>query len=432
MRTILMSISLGRYCRILTLSGVGDLLLKRPDTRLVILSPAAHLQAFRDRIGLRGDVVFEDLPDYSPAATRLQRALRRLLTATWRHKGIFLPCMRVYESVQAMQEPRLFDGIFRRYEPSVVVTASPGFNSPREIPLIGEARRAGIPTLYVAYGWDSLTVPVKGFMPARPAALAVWNRFMKQEAVECHHYDPGAVKIVGPPHFDIYQDKTIIVPRERFFDRMGLDPEKKVILFATGTLRWSDNAFILDILEKAIQNRDLIYPCQVICRMHPFGKGKDRNVYERFMGSPHVKFDSNFGHIEHLGWTPDRDDVVHIANLVYHSDVVVNIASTIVLEAALLDRPVVSVGFNPVEPEKFESMVIKRVFWQHYRYVLEREACSFVENEEQFIRALNDNLSNPALRRDGRRTLVEDICYRLDGQASARVADAILELSEPR
>jgi len=100
-----------------------------------------------------------------------------------------------------------------------------------------------------------------------------------------------------------------------------------------------------------------------------------------------------------------------------------------VLEAALLDRPVISVGFNPLEPEKFKAMVVKRVFMQHYRYVLERQACSFVESEEQFIESLNQNLANPALKREGRRRLAEDICYRLDGKASERVADLILELS---
>ena len=108
MRTILISIPIGRYCRILTLSGVSDLLLQQPDMRLVILSPAAHLEEFRSRIGLNGNVLYDDLPDYTPEQNLLQRLLRKMLLASWRHKSIFLIFMRLYELVQTMQEPRRF------------------------------------------------------------------------------------------------------------------------------------------------------------------------------------------------------------------------------------------------------------------------------------------------------------------------------------
>ena len=71
MRTILISIPIGRYCRILTLSGVSDLLLQQPDTGLLILSPAAHLEEFRSRLKLNGNVLYDDLPDYTPVQNLL-------------------------------------------------------------------------------------------------------------------------------------------------------------------------------------------------------------------------------------------------------------------------------------------------------------------------------------------------------------------------
>jgi hypothetical protein len=348
MRTIVISISLGRYCRIFTLSAVADLLLREPNVRLLILSPAAHLEEFRSRIGLHENVVFENLPDYLPPSRLSQRIIRNRLVASGRHKRLFLSLMRLYGLVQEIQEPRRFDEVFRRYKPSLVITASPGFNSLRDIPLIREANRTGIPTLCVLYGWDNLTM--NGFMPVRPANLAVWNALMKQEAVEIHHYDAGVVRVVGPPQFDLYQDRDIFLPRDKFFGQLGLDPGKKVILFATATLKWSDNTFILDIIERAIQRGALAKPCQVICRLHPLGKGKDRKVYELFRGSRHVKFDSTSRFIEPLGWTPDLEDVVHIANLVYHSDVVVNIASTMAIEAAYVPSRVTFIEVIATSP----------------------------------------------------------------------------------
>ena len=43
---------------------------------------------------------------------------------------------------------------------------------------------------------------------------------------------------------------------------------------------------------------------------------------------------------------PSRDNRLHLANTLKHSDVIVNVASTIAIEAAIMDTPVVNIAFD--------------------------------------------------------------------------------------
>ena len=430
MRTIALSLSLGRYCRVFTIPGVAEMLLAEPNTRLVVLSPAANDPAFRRHLGLDGDVTFAQLPDYVPSRTLLQRGLRKVLAANQRRRTVFLTAMRAYRAAQRWQEPRPLRAPLAGCRPSVIVTASPGFNSLSDIPVVREAQRARIPTFCMVYGWDNLMI--KGFMPTRPDVLGVWNDLMLREAVQDHHYARDRVRVIGPPQFDLLLDDAAILPRDEVVRRLGLDPARRIILFTTGTLKRSTNGYIMDMLVKAIDEGRLSAPAQIVCRRHPLGKGKDEEIYAKYAGHPHVRFDASANHFVPGGWTPDRAEMGWLASLIAHAGVVVNIASTITLEAALLDRPIINVGFNPDEPERFARNIVEGAFRRHYRYVLERDACAVVTSEDDLTRRIDEFFRDPGRQRAERRRLAEDISHRLDGKAARRLADAILETADGR
>ena len=49
-----------------------------------------------------------------------------------------------------------------------------------------------------------------------------------------------------------------------------------------------------------------------------------------------------------------------------------------------------------------------------------------VENKEQLVEALNRYLQDPSLDRDGRQSMVEAECYKLDGKAGERIAEVLI------
>ena len=74
-----------------------------------------------------------------------------------------------------------------------------------------------------------------------------------------------------------------------------------------------------------------------------------------------------------LGWTMTRDDLERMAALVRHADLMVNFATTVTLEAAIVDTPTLLVAFSPIDPEEMQRHVVGLHFKMHYRALVERD-----------------------------------------------------------
>ena len=118
--------------------------------------------------------------------------------------------------------------------------------------------------------------------------------------------------------------------------------------------------------------------------------------------------------------------MVHLANTIKHSDIIVNIASTVTIEAAILDKPVVNLAFSLSEPEKFRENIINKSWKYHFSYVIERRCSYFAKSPEELMGYVNEYVLHPEIHQEGRKRLAEDLCYKLDGKASQRVTELIL------
>ena len=317
---------------------------------------------------------------------------------------------------------RLYRELLLKHRPSLVVVASPGYNGLSILPLIWAAQEEGIPTLCVTNGWDSLC-GMKGMMPTRPDHLAVWNNLMKDEAVRLHRYRPEQVSVIGPPQFDIYQE-SIYQDRGSFLKRIGMNPEKSLITIATATAAGGlSNRYIVDLLVEEAKRGRFVRPVQFLCRLHPMDHWTQLSDYDGW-----VKVERPSRFTPKLGWDPDRAEMIYLANTMKHSNVVVNIASTVAIEAAIVDTPVVNVAFHPTDPAHFKKAVLEEHWEHHYRYVLERKASAIVRSTGEMVSAINRYLEHPELARQERHHLAEDLCYRLDGQAHQRLYRLLTKL----
>ncbi len=68
-------------------------------------------------------------------------------------------------------------------------------------------------------------------------------------------------------------------------------------------------------------------------------------------------------------WDPTWSDMIQLAQTLYHSDVLVNVASTISLDAAYLDKPIVCVAFDGNDRRKSYFESCRRIYdftcWQN-------------------------------------------------------------------
>jgi hypothetical protein len=442
-KTIVYSIPLGYFARTLLRTGVPQILLRDKDVRIVILSPAYNNPEFVSEFSFNHRVYFEELlplsrkyvgrDDIKPSRiggrdpNLAEKILWKICILTWervKNKKIFLFLMHLNHILYTLFSKRLYDGFFNKYKPDLIITATPGLNSQRDIPLIREAKNRGIKTLCLVYSWDNLSGG-KGIIPVRPDYLGVWNELQRKEAIELHYYEPSKVIIVGATQFDIYQDKGIYCSREEFFKKMRLDPAKKLVTIVTASMIRAENSFILDILVDMLRKQRFTTPVQLLCRLHPQDKIKN---YSNFLDSNYIVIDCPGKKLKGIGWNPDRTEMIHLANTLKHSDVVVNIASTVTIEASILDIPVVNLGFSSSEPERFKREVMERAWKYHYRYIKERNATFIAGNENDLVDKINRYLIDPSIHRAERNVLAQDLCYKLDGKSYERVANLIFDL----
>lgn len=424
-KTIFLSVPQGYYARNILLTPVMDYLLEDESLNFIILSPAYEESGFRGLLPQAdGRTILSDMTDYRRDTQNgiVDKAIFK--TCQWFKcsRMIFLPLITLF----AQRRPtNFYRRLFETYRPTLVLTTTYGFDD-RDIPLIRESKRYGVATFCSVHSWDNLLT--KGIMLVRPDRLAVWNEIMKEEARSIHHYDPDDVVITGPPHFDIYQDRNTFLSRKEFFENMGLDPAQKLITVTAAGPNPVDNTCILQMLEAMRERGDFSEPIQILFRTDPFYALNQRHltVYRKFEEEHNVKVDYAGSIVsDRIGWLPAKTDMVHLANTLKHSDIIVNIASTITIEAALVDRPVINIGFC-----NFESPYYKRVFnssyKKHFRYILERNGSSVVKNEGELADSVNAYLRDPSKDREGRRAIARDICYKLDGCSSERLAAEIM------
>lgn len=342
---------------------------------------------------------------------------------------------RAWMRLEALLFPgRHYDPLFSRYAPSLVVTGTPG-SIAADAHLLRAARRVRVRTACVVLSWDNLTS--KGHMAAVPDDLIVWNDIMKREAIEFHDYPASRVHVTGVSHFDVYASPVEPGARDQFFRQLGLDPSRKLITFGTVTpWLFPYNGDIAEILARASAEGRFRFPVQIVVRVHPqvisAGTAHTENL-ERFREIarkyPHVHLDVPAVKSASLMWDVAERDMRHLASLMRFSDVTLNAGSTLTIDSAIVDTPIVNIGFDGYgHPDPADS-VLRIYGFTHYANLVRTGGLRVATSETDLIERLNAYLENPALDREARAQLVKEQCFRVDGKSGQRVGAALLGMT---
>lgn len=348
-----------------------------------------------------------------PAHKRLGRSAR-LRNAWYRAENRYLP------------DP-YHQKAFQHLNPDVVVTATAGVVV-SDIRMIRRARAAGVPSVTFTQGWDNLTS--KTIVGARPDDLIVWNERMQEEAVELHEFTASQIAVAGPPHFDPYFRRTGWTDRPAFLRSLGLDPEKRIVLYATSPQRYfTDSIAVTDMLIQANEAGRFGPDVQLVIRLHPqVIQGQDADdlgAWERFRGRVYLDMPRGATGLA-ADYTPEG--TAHIAQLLDASAVTINVASSISIDAAIFDTPVINLRFDAEPGRPYLKSVRRQYDTDHYKLVLKTWAVRLADSPEQLIDEVRRYLANPAHERVERANLVRALCYRTDGKAGERVAEAITQI----
>ena len=331
----------------------------------------------------------------------------------------------------------IYSDLFDKYEPDLVIASTPGWRMDRY--LLRESAKRGIPNMTVIVGWDnSSSYNVSG---AGVQYATCWSQLQKDELVYGSDWQPENVNIGGIPSYDGYFRKQWLMPRDEYFKLHKLDPNRKLISYASSFVHFAPNYPNIEALAKLVSSDSLAEPSQLLIRLHPshfqdrpkiFAEERAR-VFDLEKKYPHVHVVQPVALGGSLGYY-GGEDMDEKSSMMAYSDVVVTVYSTMLVETAVHDTPMIAAtidipgGWN--KKNKF-SLSLKEIGdWPTHKRFREAKAGRVAENESQLRDALNLYLANPTVDAEERRKFVADEITFTDGMSGKRTAEYILSVLE--
>jgi CDP-glycerol glycerophosphotransferase (TagB/SpsB family) len=317
--------------------------------------------------------------------------------------------------------PDPFAAYFAQYRPDVAFVTDP-FDE-HDILFWKSAKRAGVHDVVMVRSWDNLVN--KTYFRVWPSLLIVQNEDMVSEAVRYHGISRKVIRTGGVPQFEYYrryQPKS----REDFCREMGIDPKKRIVLYSPAGKKYTDTDWqICEILKRQIAAGNLPDDVHVLVRLHP-QNFTDLSLFvpdEHFtVEDPGVGMKTNRIKETEIS----RQMVDHLADELYHCALLINVISSILIDAAVFDKPTVTIGFDGWEKNvPFLKSLGRRAQEEWLQVLWDTGMTPIARNEGDLVRYINEYLAHPEKDRAIRTHFVERHCNGLRGDSAARIAEMI-------
>jgi hypothetical protein len=315
--------------------------------------------------------------------------------------------------------------LFAEYRPALYfATHSTGYF---EEYLLRNALAARVATVFMILSWDHLSSKI--LLNRRFHSIFVWNCHTKQELLRTYpSYREEQIRVVGIPQYDLYAEKPQL-SYENWCRKHGLDPARRTILFSTmPQLRHDQQHIILEELLKAISSgAKLPGDLQVMVKCHPF----DSFNYETLSGDYPVAIYRNSlakGQ-EDDDWLPSQTEMETSRDCLYFCSININIFSTVTIEAAYFDKPIIHIAFDPL-PVKNRVPCREYYNWEHFKHIVEKKATILVHNYEELFEAIRQCSANPAVLEDERKLLVKTYIGQTVGRARDAVVNELVRIQQ--
>jgi CDP-glycerol glycerophosphotransferase (TagB/SpsB family) len=122
------------------------------------------------------------------------------------------------------------------------------------------------------------------------------------------------------------------------------------------------------------------------------------------------------------------DDMLRLAETMCYSDVIINVFSTIVLDAIAFDTPVVGVAFDGKTTKDYYDSNRSHYDWTHVKPIVRSGAIRVAYDMDELVDGVNSYLENPSLDAQARMKVRKEQMLGLDGKSSRRAGQAVLRL----
>ncbi len=452
MRTILITIPSAPLSQGFLRTNFLDTLLEGGDTRAVLLVPQYREDYYKEEFGTSPNIVIEAAPEppYKRFEDRVDRFLRQSIptrtiynrqmhglvsstgTLRWaRFCGVrilwMLGHLRAWRTflrfLYGFSPYRAYLPLIDRLQPNLIFVTT--LMDPMDLGLMKAARRRGTVVVGMPKSWDNLTS--KCFMIAHPDHLLVQNSITKNEAVRYADFPESQITVCGVPQFDFYFQNDQIVPRDTFLEKIGLSSEDRYVLFAgEGTDIFVDECEVLEMISDLCSSDSALGGRKIAYRPHPNYRYCVQTLADRknIVLAAAQKVLKNTGG----GWEFEPADIRYLLSLLQHADAIMLVASTLAIEAALLDKPVIGIAFDGKINKPFFRSIRRYYHTTHFDNIVQTSGIRLAENISGLENILRTYIEHPSTDAGGRKRIVSEQVGFTDGKSAERIARALVQL----
>ena len=287
-------------------------------------------------------------------------------------------------------------------------------------------RRIGVPMVGIVSSWDHPTT--QGPTPRGMSGYVVASKWMAREMVEFHRINPDKIVQVGKVQMDLYKTPSILLRRDDFLSTLDIPNDHKLITLATNTTGLKEHE--ISIAQKIAQDvmNGRYGKVTLLIRPHP----QDKLWQEHFLPLtrlPWVICMQSYPLETGASMQALKDQII-LANLMMHSDVVIQSRGSIALDAVAFDTPVISLAFDGDLVRKPNDSFLLEYSYHHYRPIVNSEGTWMVGSYEALDNAIKSYLADPGLHSEGRKKIRDDHIEPLDGNSSRRLVNYLITMAE--
>ncbi len=251
------------------------------------------------------------------------------------------------------------------------------------------------------FSWDNLTS--QGRILPDYDIYFTWNRKIKDDLLKFY---PGIYEkhifITGTPQFDFHFDENFIDSKEELYEFLGISSEKKIILYSTGMAYYTPKEHVIvKEIEKVLRRIDK--NLQLLVRI--YAKDNNAEYYKLREENKNICIPDHYWELNHL--TPTLKDITLFNSLINHCSIGINVASTVSLDLAILDKPVINIAFNPPNEDIYPNDYEKIYDFDHYKPIVESGAVSLAKNINELEKQIRMYITIPQTHKLQRAKLVD-------------------------
>lgn len=289
------------------------------------------------------------------------------------------------------------------------------------------AQDLGIPTVTLIFSWDNLP---KATMVVETDYYFVWSDLMKKQLLFYYPYiEEEQVFVTGTPQFESHFEKSKLLSRDVFFEQNNLDADKKYICYSGDDVTTcpDDPKYLEDV---AIAIRELNKKGNalgIIFRRCPVDFSDRYNKVlddYRDVITPIAPIWSKIGE----GWNtvlPTRADIDLQMNTIAHTELVVNLGSSMVFDYAAHDKACAFINYD-VKNKTLKNWSVKKIYnYVHFRSMPNKETVLWINSPDAIASIIEKGMIKNSSAIEGAKNWFEIINQHPPQEASGRIWQGI-------